>query len=76
MVQGTARWSWARQEDSGGKEMVLGMREVVLGLGRGSWVRGGVPGHRCSELGSSPAPEACGEQELTPLLDKQVLVGR
>uniref|UniRef100_A0A8D2N1J8 Transcription factor COE1 n=1 Tax=Zonotrichia albicollis TaxID=44394 RepID=A0A8D2N1J8_ZONAL len=34
-------------------------------------VQGGDPGHGCSELGNSLA---CGEQEFTPLLDKQISI--
>lgn len=48
-----------------------GQGKVVLGSGRG--MQGGDPGHGCSELGDSLV---CGEQELTPLLDKQMLVGQ
>lgn len=43
------------------------------GLRKGVLEQGDDPGDECSELGNSLA---CGEQELTPLLDKQTLVGQ
>lgn len=65
--------SRAQRGGPGHGKGILG-KEVVLDRGRGSWAReGDDPGHGCSELGNSLV---CGEQELTPLLDKQVWVGQ
>lgn len=69
MVLGMARGFWGQGGGPGHEGGGPGLRKGVLGARRCSWAQ-------MLRTGSSPAPVACGEQELTPLLDKQVLVGR
>lgn len=77
---GMEMWFWVWEHGPGLEEMNLRRGNCPSraqgggpGHGKGILGQGGDPRHGCSELGNSLA---CGEQELTPLLDKQALVGQ